>query len=69
MRTTIPAHVFEPAKRVTSKGTVDDDTCGYVHRLGDDAGVFCAYFASSPVHNGTDVVINVADEEYAAVIR
>lgn len=34
--TTIPAHTFEPCKRATDNGLVDDPACGYMHKIDDD---------------------------------
>lgn len=61
--TTIPAHAFEPAKRATDSGTVDDERCGYMHRIDDATGVWCGEAADHNVHHGSDRPVRVHDQE------
>lgn len=70
--TTIPAHAFEPAKRATGNGLVDDPRCGYHHRIDADTGVWCGEFAAHSVHSGSDFEVVVCDhlpEEIEAMNR
>jgi hypothetical protein len=61
MLTTIPAHPFEPMKRATPDGVVDDPACGYHHRIDDATGVFCGAHADTPIHNGIGMVMVIHD--------
>lgn len=58
---TIPAHPFEPMKRATDDGMVDDPMCGYHHRIDDETGVFCTATADHPVHHGIDRLVGVRE--------
>jgi hypothetical protein len=59
----IPAHPFEPAKRVFADTAVQDIHCGYAHRINDALGIFCWAAEAAPVHHGADMTVRVTEEE------
>lgn len=63
MITTVDAHDFEPAKRATANGLIDDPQCGHLHRIDDETGFFCGELAGHRVHGGIDVVVYVIEED------
>lgn len=50
MRTTIPAHDFQPVQQASVDGPIL--ICAYLHEADDSTNVWCPELADHPVHRG-----------------
>lgn len=61
MRTTIPAHDFQPVQQASVDGPVL--ICGYLHEVDDTTSVWCPSSAGHAVHRGAETVVEVGPLE------